>query len=262
MFYPTAVVAVVAGLWTGWTVLVGLRALPGLRGQPLADPSASAGLLLIMRTGALVVIVVGLLAVAQGTSGDGRLVPSSHILDAVGDALLVAGLLLAVLALFAAPPLGFVALAGGGSMLVWTGVTAALASDLVIAGVVGGVGILLNEAAGSAGSGSGSGAGSGSGSAGKTPTEKLFDNPQQVRGKPPDEVERLLDSTLDPKTFTKAPVKKGTGTRWFDKKGNSFIVEKQPQVGGSLHSGWYLKVSYRGQIVRIPLAGNPALGGP
>lgn len=260
LFIPTVVVSIAAGLWTGWTVLAGLRALPSLRGQPLADRSASAGLLLLMRAGILVLVVVGLLAVARGTPGDGHLVPTSHILDAVGNALLVAGLLLAILALITAPPLGLVAIAGGGSMLVWTGVSAALASDLVIAGVVGGVGLLLNEAAEASGGGSGSGSGSGSG--GKTPTERLFDNPKQVRGRPPDEVERLLDDTLDPKAFTKAPVKKGTGTRWFDKNGNSFTVERQPQVGGSLHSGWYLKVAYRGHIVRIPLAGNPALGGP
>jgi hypothetical protein len=93
------------------------------------------------------------------------------------------------------------------------------------------------------------------------PDRGVTRNPQQVRERPANEVERLLDDTLDPSTFTKAPVKKGTGTRWFDKNGNSFTVERQPQVGGSLHSGWYLKVAYRGQIVRIPLTGNPALGG-
>jgi hypothetical protein len=33
-------------------------------------------------------------------------------------------------------------------------------------------------------------------------------------------------------------------------------------VGGDLHSGWYLKVAFRGQIIRVPLAGNPAVGAP
>jgi hypothetical protein len=177
VFWTTVAVTIAAGAWTGWKVQAALRALPSLHGAALADRPASAVLLLVMRVGSLAVVATGLLAVAGGTPATGHLVPGPHILDAVGNALLVAGLLLAILALIAAPPLGLVAIAGGGTALVWTGVSAALASELVIATAVGGVGLVLSEAADSAGSGQGTGSGSGSpgGSRGPTGVEQHAD---------------------------------------------------------------------------------------
>jgi hypothetical protein len=149
LFWATVATATVSAAWLAWAVLKGARAVPSVRRLSLADPSASAVLLLAMRSGALTLVLVGLFLAVTGTPADGHLLPPSlHILDALGDALLVAGLLLAVLALMAAPPVGLVALAGGGTALAWTGVSAALAGELAVAGAAGSVGILLNEAAG------------------------------------------------------------------------------------------------------------------
>jgi len=78
-------------------------------------------------------------------------------------------------------------------------------------------------------------------------------------GHSPDDVRRLLDEQLDPEHWTRAPVKKGEGTRWYDKQGRSFTVERQPRIGQELHRGWYLKVANDGRILRVPLEGNPAL---
>lgn len=127
-------------------------------------------------------------------------------------------------------------------------------------GLVGG-GMLLSQASGSGGGSSTSGGGSASkGPTGNKDLDELLKDPQQAEGRPPQDLERQLDQGLDPK-WTKGPVKKGVGTRWYDGKGNSFTIERQPQVGGDLHSGWYLKVARAGKIIRVPLEGNPALGG-
>jgi len=80
-----------------------------------------------------------------------------------------------------------------------------------------------------------------------------------MRGLAPADVLRLLEEGLKPELWTRAPLKKGEGTRWFDGQGRSFTVERQSRVGGKLHQGWYLKVANKGRIVRIPLEGNPEL---
>lgn len=146
VFWAVALAAVAAGVWSAWGLADGLRRLPATRRLPLADPAASAGFVLLLRAGSLALTATGVLLVLRGTPADGSLVGGLHLLDAVGTALLVVGLLLAIAALITAPPLGIVALAGGGSALVWTG-TAALAADLAIAGAIGSVGVLLAEAA-------------------------------------------------------------------------------------------------------------------
>lgn len=88
--------------------------------------------------------------------------------------------------------------------------------------------------------------------------EALLQRPHAGRGREPDEVRRLLES-LDPGRWTPAAVRKGEGTRWYDRQGSSIAIERQRQVGDSLHGGWYLKVASNGKIERVPLAGNPVL---
>jgi hypothetical protein len=89
----------------------------------------------------------------------------------------------------------------------------------------------------------------------------LLDNPRTGTGQDPGAIERLLDEQLDPGRWTRAPVKKGEGTRWYDRQGRSIAIERQRQVNDPLHQGWYLKVANNGRIDRVPLAGNPVLGG-
>jgi len=88
----------------------------------------------------------------------------------------------------------------------------------------------------------------------------LLNDPQSGRGQTPGAVQRLLDEQLDPERWTRAPLKKGEGTRWYDGRGRSIAIERQPQVNDALHQGWYLKVANNGKIDRVPLAGNPVLG--
>jgi hypothetical protein len=90
--------------------------------------------------------------------------------------------------------------------------------------------------------------------------ERLLDDPQSASGQSPEAVQRVLDEHLDPERWTRAPLKRGEGTRWYDRKGRSIAIERQRQVNDLLHQGWYLKVANNGRIDRIPLAGNPVLG--
>ena len=89
--------------------------------------------------------------------------------------------------------------------------------------------------------------------------ERLLQNPQEAHGREPEDLRQVLDEQLDSRQWTRAPVKKGEGTRWFDRYGRAIAIERQAQLGDDLHRGWYLKVANNGRIERIPLAGNPAL---
>jgi hypothetical protein len=89
--------------------------------------------------------------------------------------------------------------------------------------------------------------------------DRVLQNPEAARGRSPADIRRILDEDLNPDQWTRAAVKKGEGTRWFDGKGRSVAIERQPQVGDTLHRGWYLKVANNGRIERVPLAGNPQL---
>lgn len=121
-------------------------------------------------------------------------------------------------------------------------------------------GVMLAEASGEPG---GQHPSRGAGEQGRLSADGLARNPQSARGKPRADVEQALDDLLEQPGWQKLPVRKGEGTRWVQTKpntGRSFTVERQPQVNEQLHQGWYLKVSTgRGEIIRIPLAGNPVV---
>ena len=156
-----------AGLWSTWGLVRGVRGLGPARRRPLGDTAAMAWLVLPVRAGALALTGLGLAAAARGVGADGTLVRNDHVLDAVGDALVLVGLLLAVAALFSDPPLALLALSSGESVLMAT-VTQQLLTRLAIAGALGEAGIVLNEAAGSEGGGPGGSSGSGDPPAGST----------------------------------------------------------------------------------------------
>jgi len=91
------------------------------------------------------------------------------------------------------------------------------------------------------------------------------DNPAQLEGKSPTEVEKELDQELVKEGHsTKSATHDGNGIRYVDGKGDSVIINKgcpgglQSGGGDAVHQGPYVKIQ-PGEI-RIPLAGNPATG--
>ncbi len=65
-------------------------------------------------------------------------------------------------------------------------------------------------------------------------------------------VETYLDDVL--KNFTKAPLKKGDGVRYFDGKGNSWQLNYgYKNATDAIHGAPYLKTTINGKIIRIPL---------
>jgi len=78
-----------------------------------------------------------------------------------------------------------------------------------------------------------------------------------LRGATPAEIRSLI-----PKDWVELPLKKGSGVRFLNpaRPGEAIMLE-DGWAGATdpLHSGPYLRISRNGQIVRIPLAGNPAL---
>ncbi len=66
------------------------------------------------------------------------------------------------------------------------------------------------------------------------------------------DVEKYLDNTLE--GFTKAPLKKGDGVRYFDGKGNSYQLNYgYKNASDAVHGGPYLKTTSGSEIIRIPL---------
>jgi hypothetical protein len=84
-------------------------------------------------------------------------------------------------------------------------------------------------------------------------------DPNSWAGKDPQEVEDAI-----PDDWIKSPAKKGGGTKYSNpgRPGEQIIIEPGwPNATDPTHAGPYVKVS-TGDVIRIPLKGNPALGGP
>ncbi len=95
-------------------------------------------------------------------------------------------------------------------------------------------------------------------SAAPPPTRSLAD-PHSLRGATPEEVRRLI-----PDDWVGKPLKKGDGVRYADPRRDGDMIAIETGVPGHtdpVHSGPYIKISRNGQTQRIPLRGNPALGG-
>jgi RsiW-degrading membrane proteinase PrsW (M82 family) len=156
LFWLVIAAAVAGAAWTAWSLAAGARHLPKARRHPAADVPTTAILRLLVRGGSLLVSLFAFWLLLRGHAPTDHLLAGAHILDAVGRALLIVGLLLALAAVAADPPFAFALLAGGGGELLWTGVSEALVGRLVVSGVVGGVGVALMDAGDGAGN-SGSG---------------------------------------------------------------------------------------------------------
>jgi hypothetical protein len=92
------------------------------------------------------------------------------------------------------------------------------------------------------------------------------DNPRQLEGMTLAEVETLFDKTLvDQGHWIKSPMSDGNGVRYLDNKGGCVIINRgypEGLTGGggdTVHQGPYVKIQPGNE--RVPLAGNPALGG-
>jgi hypothetical protein len=270
--FPVLVVTMVVGLvWIGWQIALAVRHLPSTLRQGHGDLVARIEFRIATGAGAAGIGALSVYSWLTGTRPDQRMVTNLHVLDALSDLLLIAGVVLLLAAFVFFPPLGVVALAGGGSMLVLTVTTGFV--TLAGAGVAS---IMLSQAAGSAagsseggssggggggGSGGGGGGGGGPGVPPRLTARDIADNPQLARGQPRADVERALDDLLDQPGWVRMPVKKGEGTRWVHPNtGRAFVVERQTHINDPLHQGWYLRISDRGTVTRIPLEGNPVLG--
>jgi hypothetical protein len=85
-------------------------------------------------------------------------------------------------------------------------------------------------------------------------------DPNSWAGKDPQDVEDAI-----PDDWVKSPANKGGGTKYSNpgRPGEQIIIEPGwPNATDPTHAGPYVKVSSGGNVIRIPLKGNPALGGP
>ncbi|WP_161606072.1 PrsW family glutamic-type intramembrane protease [Microlunatus speluncae] len=158
VFPVLGVLAVLGVAFLGWQLIRTVTGLLAARDQPWIDPAGRSWCQVLVGAAAIGTGVGALIRWLTGAGGADRLLASGHILDALGDALLAAGLVLALSALFLYPPVAVVAVAGGGFRLLVTGLTMAAVNRLALAGVLAGAGILLSEASGSTGGGGASAA--------------------------------------------------------------------------------------------------------
>jgi hypothetical protein len=146
---------------------------------------------------------------AQGHRLTDPLAANAHILDALGQALVIVGLLLAVGSILIDPPLALVALAGGGTALAWTGLTAATVGQLVVAGTLSGVGVALMDAGGHGGG-------------------KQSDGQRQSTAS--DEASRLRSLGEDPATGKYRPAEEETARRVETERGVRLRRSPDPKV--------------------------------
>lgn len=155
---PLLIVLFLAGLaLITWHIITGLRMLPAaLRGAD-SEIAARIQFRIASGAGALMLGIVSLTAFTTGTRLDQRVISNVHVLDAISSLLLYGGIALLLAGLVLFPPVGAVALAGGGVVLVPT-----ITTGFLTLGTLGTAGILLSQAAEPPGSQPSSGQPSGS----------------------------------------------------------------------------------------------------
>jgi hypothetical protein len=234
LFWVVVAAALAALAWTIWNLAVGVRRLPAVRALALADPAAAGGLTLVQQTGALVLMGTALLGVLGGEGATGRLLRNFHLLDAFGDVLLVLALVLAIAAIAAFPPFALAGVVGGGTTLVFTGVSTALATHLIVAAGVGTVGIVLNHAAADGGGGGGGGGSGGGGQAARGPRyEPSPKHGPTQRGnvaRAPTNGQRALDRSVQ--VSENSPRRVGV-----DKENGEYVVLDETHPGQGVYHG-------------------------
>ncbi|MFC7619196.1 PrsW family glutamic-type intramembrane protease [Microlunatus sp. GCM10028923] len=156
VFIGVVALTVIAILYGGWQLALLVRGLHRRDHGGWGEAVLRAGLRISIGAAALLGGTGAVVRALTGTAGNGRALDTYHILDALGQALLAVGILMALAGLFVMfPPGGALALAGGGILA--EGV--AIASILKIAAVLGLSGIALMAAAQNGGYGGGGGGG-------------------------------------------------------------------------------------------------------
>jgi hypothetical protein len=84
-------------------------------------------------------------------------------------------------------------------------------------------------------------------------TNYNIENPESFNNAKITDVEQFLDQYL--KGFKKSPLKRGDGVRYYDGRGNSWQLNNgYSNASDTLHGGPYLKTTYNGKVIRIPLS--------
>jgi hypothetical protein len=209
-FALVAALSLAALVFGGWQIARTARTVPPATRSPWVDVGVAAVLRVSVGAAALGAGVLLLGRWVTGVGGDNTVIVNYHVLEALGEALLILALMLAVAAFVWFPPFALVGVAGGGAVLVLTPAAAATAATLAAATILGSAGMVLSEA--SQPSGSSGGPGGGGGSRGHLDP----DTRAQVQQKLPDG------------WGSGAPNKKGVGTRWQDpaNPGNGVRVDR------------------------------------
>jgi hypothetical protein len=155
--------AAVAVVWLLWRLARSVPALRGVLRRGGGESAVRSVLRLWTSTGAAVAGGIFLVLALRGTPGLTAVHSNYHVLDALSSLLMIAGLALIIGGFFLFPPLGLMVTAEGvvvaGALTVSTELIATTAGGLVL----GGLSIMLHEAAGD-GSGSDSSSGDAAGS--------------------------------------------------------------------------------------------------
>jgi hypothetical protein len=164
-YRPVVVGACALGLaYLLWRLVVVLRRTRRTFGQPFGEGGARAVFHLVAGAGALLLGTASMVSLLGGESARSKLVSNSHILDAIGDLLIVAGIVLAVGAVILFPPFGIAVVAETGAVVLVTTAEATIAAQLVTAGTLYAVeGYILTMAADEEGAQAGGSAGGDSG---------------------------------------------------------------------------------------------------
>lgn len=84
-------------------------------------------------------------------------------------------------------------------------------------------------------------------------TNYNIENPESFNNAKITDVEQFLDQYL--KGFKKSTLKRGDGVRYYDGRGNSWQLNNgYSNASDTLHGGPYLKTTYNGKVIRIPLS--------
>lgn len=147
VFAAFIVVSMLGLAWLVWGVFRTVRALPRVRRLAYGEPAARAIFHTLTGAGAVAAGAVGVRAWLEGKSARSHILINAHILDALGTALMITALAIALAALIFFPPVALVELAGVGTALVVTEAAAVSVPALVTAGVLGSYGLMMSEAA-------------------------------------------------------------------------------------------------------------------
>lgn len=206
MVFPMLLVLACGGLMlVAWQLAVAVRAWTAHRRDPMVEKVADIRLRVFSGVGVLMLGALNLYALAIGTASDGRVLSNAHVLSALSDLLLYAGLALAIAGFVFFPPAGVAALAGGGVILVPTVTGGFLALE-----ALGISGILLSQATGD---------GSGGAAEEEARLRKLGEDPDTKGYRPS---ERETAQRIEGERGVTLERSRRQGEDWVDEQGRSY----------------------------------------